>query len=144
MWFFLALLLIQPEEMLVALTVLFLYWKWEQKRLTSCLHFIHINIERRRDKVELLFHDLTGAYQMIKEYILHKVLSTGVYVTAAWAWSIAHHSTSFGTVNLPSDWAEIGGQQWQSSQWGQFRRHFTQSAHIQRGVWMPNSHFHAE
>lgn len=85
-----------------------------------------------------------GAYQVIKEYSLRRVLSTGAYVTAAWAWSIAHHSTSFGTVNLPSDWAEIGGQQWQPSQRGRFKRHFTQSARIQRGVWIPNSHFHAE
>lgn len=56
--------------------------------------------ERRWDKVDIRFSD-DGAYQIIKERILCKVLSTRVYVTEAWAWSIAHHSPSFEVVNLP-------------------------------------------
>lgn len=33
-----------------------------------------------------------------------RVLSTSMYVTEAWAWSIPHHPPSFGMVNLSPDW----------------------------------------
>lgn len=90
------------------------------------------------DEVGLQWCD--EAYQMTEECIFWRVLSTGAFVMAAWTRLIAHHSPSFGTVNLPSDRAQIRGQQQQPSQWGRPWK-MLQSSHIQTAVWKPNSCF---
>lgn len=96
--------------------------------------------EKRRKNSSSTFPWSDGAYQVMKEYILRRVLSIRVYTTAAWAWSIPHHFTSFVEVNLPSDWAEIGGRPWQSFQ----PKDISHNQDTFRKGGLNNSYFHAE